>query len=132
MIFSTITIYLSFGEIYFQEILQSKSLNFNWDWICENGFNIFFYLCENIAVGFTILVVRKAYKTLVEKKTKEKNNWKTNPKCDLEKTKQNKITKKKNKAKKKQEYIYIYTHTRGSLNKFPDSFVWALLLIVHT
>ena len=28
-------------------------------------------------------------------------------------------------------YIYIYIYIRGSLNKFPDFFVWALLLIVH-
>ena len=28
--------------------------------------------------------------------------------------------------------IYAPTHIRGSLNKFPDFFVWALLLIVHT
>ena len=27
---------------------------------------------------------------------------------------------------------YIHTYIRGSLNKFPDFFVWALLLIVHT
>ena len=29
-------------------------------------------------------------------------------------------------------YIYIYIYVRGSLNKFLDFFVWALLLIVHT
>ena len=29
-------------------------------------------------------------------------------------------------------YIYIYTYIQGSINKFPDFFVWALLLIVHT
>ena len=29
-------------------------------------------------------------------------------------------------------YIYIYIYIRESLNKFPDIFVWALLLIVHT
>ena len=29
-------------------------------------------------------------------------------------------------------YIYIYIYIRGSLNNFPDFFVWALLLIVHT
>ena len=29
-------------------------------------------------------------------------------------------------------YIYIYIYIRGSLNKFPEFFVWALLLIVHT
>ena len=28
--------------------------------------------------------------------------------------------------------IYIYIYIRGSLNKFPDFFVWALSLIVHT
>ena len=29
-------------------------------------------------------------------------------------------------------YVYIYIYIGGSLNKFPDFFVWALLLIVHT
>ena len=29
-------------------------------------------------------------------------------------------------------YIYIYIYTRGAYDKFPDFFVWALLLIVHT
>ena len=29
-------------------------------------------------------------------------------------------------------YIYIYIYIRGPLNKFPDFFAWALLLIVHT
>ena len=28
--------------------------------------------------------------------------------------------------------VYIHIYIRGSLNKFPDFFVWALLLIVHT
>ena len=29
-------------------------------------------------------------------------------------------------------YIYIYIYIRGALNKFPDFFVWELLLMVHT
>ena len=29
-------------------------------------------------------------------------------------------------------YIYTFTHIRGAYDKFPDFFVWALLLIVYT
>ena len=29
-------------------------------------------------------------------------------------------------------YIYIYIYIRGAYDKFPDFYVWALLLIVHT